>query len=55
MGWEGKLPHWNDFWTAVSANQVGEVVCDNQLGDKQMCYRYTGGDDLLESNWKLVE
>ena len=55
-GFDGKLPTFADFWTALSANQMGDVVCDSSADNKnRKCYTYQGGDDKLESNWKLVE
>ena len=55
-GFDGKLPTFADFWTALSANEMGDVVCDSGTDNvNRKCYTYQGGDDKLESNWKLVE
>ena len=55
-GFDGKLPTFADFWTALSANQMGDVVCDSSAENvNRKCYTYQGGDDKLEANWKLVE
>ena len=55
-GFTGKLPTLNDFYSALSVNTIGDVVCDSGTDNKdRKCYTYQGGDDKLESNWKLVE
>ena len=55
MGWTGDLPTWNDFWTASSAHEIGDIVCTNQTGKDKQCFAYQGGDDESKDNWKLVE
>ena len=55
-GFDGELPTMEDFWSALSANKVGDIVCDSGADNKdRQCYSYSGGDDKEESNWKLVE
>ena len=55
-GFDDELPTNADFWTALSANQMGDVVCDSGADNaNRICYTYTGGDDKVESNWKVVE
>ena len=55
-GFDGKLPTFADFWTALSANEPGDVVCDSGTENvNRKCYTYQGGDDKLEASWKLVE
>jgi hypothetical protein len=55
-GFDGKLPTFADFWTALSANQIGDVVCDSSAENKnRKCWTYQGGDDRVQDNWKLVE
>jgi hypothetical protein len=55
-GFDGELPTNADFWTALSANQMGDVVCDSSADNKnRKCWTYQGGNDKLESSWKLVE
>jgi hypothetical protein len=55
-GFTGELPTREDFWTALSANQMGDIVCDSGEDNvNRKCWTYQGGDDKLESSWKLVE
>ena len=55
-GFTGELPTMEDFWTALSANEMGDVVCDSGEDNvNRKCYTYQGGDDKSESSWKLVE
>ena len=55
-GFDGKLPTFADFWTALSASQMGDVVCDSGAdNENRKCYTYLGGNDREQDNWKLVE
>ena len=55
MGWTGELASMDDFWTAISANQVGDIVCNNGQGADRQCFAYKGGDETIDSNWILQE
>ena len=53
MGWKGQLSTWDDYWTAISEHQIGDVVCDTGSGSSQKCYSYKGGDTENDQNWEL--
>ena len=53
MGWKGQLSTWDDYWTALSEHQIGDVVCDTGSGSSQKCYSYKGGDTENDQNWEL--
>lgn len=54
-GFKGAIPTMDDFFTALSSSQKGDIVCDTATGSAQKCYEYLGGDDRDKMNWKLVE
>jgi len=54
-GFNGAIPTMDDFFTALSSSQKGDIVCDTGGGESQKCYEYLGGDDRSKSSWKLTE
>ena len=54
-GFNGEIPTLDDFWTALSSSQKGDIVCDTATGNAQKCYEYLGGDEKSKASWKLVE
>jgi hypothetical protein len=52
MGYTGPQPNINDFYTALSARRVGDIVTNPVTGQK---YEYLGGDETQESSWRLVK
>jgi hypothetical protein len=54
-GFNGEIPTLDDFFTALSSSQKGDIVCDTATGNAQKCYEYLGGDDKSKASWKLVE
>lgn len=53
-GFKGEVATMDDFYTALSTNQIGDIVCDSQ-GKNRQCYEYLGGDDQSEASWRLSE
>ena len=53
-GFTGEMPTFSDFWTILSRNQIGDVICDNGVGTAKQCYEYIGGDDADENSYKLT-
>ena len=54
-GFDQPLPTMDDFWSVLSQNRIGDIVCDSATGGNQKCYEYIGGNDTEESSWKLQE
>ena len=51
-GFDAPLPTLEMFYTALSANRIGDVKCNNGIGAERQCFEYLGGDDQAELSWK---
>ena len=51
-GFDAPLPTLEMFYSALSDNRIGDVKCNNGIGNARQCFEYLGGDDRAEISWK---